>query len=60
MEELIVNVIANIPNFAVALIMLHWQKQTIDKLLENQSKLIERLLQYVDDEREFLDARLDK
>lgn len=60
MEELIINIIANMPNFAVAIVMLYWQKQTIDKLLENQSKLIERLLQYVDDEREFLDARLDK
>ena len=41
-------IITNLPNFAVALVMLWWQKQTIDQLLENQTKLIDRLLTYVD------------
>lgn len=45
------NIITNLPNFAVALVMLWWQKQTIDQLLAVQEKLIERLLAYVDNDK---------
>jgi hypothetical protein len=51
MEELMMNVIANLPNFAVALVMLYWQRQTIDRLMATQDKLIERLLTYVDNDK---------
>lgn len=52
MDQLLTNVITQLPNFAVALIMLWWQKQTIDQLLENQTKLIDRLLSYVDNDKQ--------
>lgn len=52
MEQLLINVITNLPNFAVALVVLWWQKQTIDQLLDNQTKLIDRLLQYVDNDKQ--------
>lgn len=48
MEQLLLNVVTNIPNFAVAIIMLFWQRQTIDRLLDTQAKLVDRLLDYVD------------
>lgn len=48
MEDLLLNVITNLPNFAVAIIMLFWQRQTIDRLLDTQAKLVDRLLDYVD------------
>lgn len=51
MDQLFLNVIQQLPNFAVALIMLYWQKQTIDQLLANQTKLIDRLLEYVDTDK---------
>jgi hypothetical protein len=44
MEELITNVILNIPNFSVAILVVFWQNRMIDKLLENQRVLLERLL----------------
>jgi hypothetical protein len=52
MEQLLINVVTNLPNFAVAIIMLFWQRQIIEKLLESQSHLIDRLLQYVDNDKQ--------
>jgi len=50
-DQSLVNMITLLPNFAVGLVMLYWQRQTIDRLLETQSKLIERLVKYADHER---------
>lgn len=58
MEQLLANVITNVPNFAVALVMLWWQKQTIDTLLANQTKLIDRLLEYVDHDKQLAQATM--
>jgi hypothetical protein len=52
MEQLLINVVTNLPNFAVAIVMLFWQRQIIEKLLESQSHLIDRLLQYVDNDKQ--------
>lgn len=52
MDAVITNLITNLPNFAVALVMLWWQKQTIDQLLATQKDLISQLLQYVDKDKE--------
>jgi hypothetical protein len=51
-EQLLINVVTNLPNFAVAIVMLFWQRQIIEKLLESQSHLIDRLLQYVDNDKQ--------
>jgi hypothetical protein len=51
-DELLSTVILNFPNLAVALVMLFWQRQIIEKLLESQSHLIDRLLQYVDNDKQ--------
>jgi hypothetical protein len=44
METLFESVIVNLPNFAVAFVVLYWQSKMIDKLLDNQTRLLERLL----------------
>ena len=58
MDAMLQNLITNLPNFAVALVMLWWQKQTIDQLLENQKALIDRLLQYVDKDKQTVNAAI--
>ncbi len=59
MDQFLTNIITQLPNFAVALVMLWWQKQTIDQLLENQTKLIDRLLTYVDNDKQTVQHVLD-
>lgn len=51
-EQAVLNLVNLLPNFAIGLLMLYWQRQTIDRLLDTQSKLIDRLLQYVDSDKE--------
>lgn len=51
-EALISDLITQLPNLAVAAVVLFWQRQTIDRLLEQQQKLIDKLLAMVDDVRE--------
>jgi hypothetical protein len=58
-DQLLTNVITQLPNFAVALVMLWWQKQTIDQLLDNQTKLIDRLLTYVDNDKQAVQRVID-
>lgn len=52
MDALLSNVISSLPNIAVALLMLYWQKQTIDSLLATQTKLIDQLMTYVKQDKE--------
>lgn len=47
-ETLVSNLIEQIPNLAIALLVLYWQRKTIDDLLSHQRTLIDRLLQMVD------------
>jgi len=51
MEQLATNVITNLPNFAAVMLMLIWQRQTINALLENQTKLLDYLLGYIEHEK---------
>lgn len=51
-ENLVGNIITLLPNIAVAIWMLHQQGRTIDSLLDNQTKLIDRLLNFVDTEKQ--------
>jgi len=52
MEDLLSTIITGLPNLAVALIMLWWQRQTINELMATQQKLIDRLLDYVDNDKQ--------
>ena len=47
-ETFITNVISNLPNFAIAVVVLYWQEKRIEKLLEVQAKLIDQLLDMAD------------
>lgn len=51
-EALIRDLITQLPNLAVAAVVLFWQRQTIDRLLEQQQKLIDKLMDMIDDVRE--------
>lgn len=51
MDEFIKGLITQAPNLAIAVVVLYWQKKTIDMLLANQTALIDRLLAYADDDR---------
>lgn len=48
MEAMLNTLLTQLPNLAIAVWMLWQQKQTIDSLLSTQTKLIDRLLDYVD------------
>jgi len=48
MEATLSTMVQQLPNLAVAIWMLWTQKKTIDSLLDTQTKLIDRLLDYVD------------
>lgn len=52
MDEFVMNAIANLPNFGVALLMLFWQQQTIKLLLDAQQKHIDRLFEMSSREQE--------
>lgn len=47
-ETLVSSIIDQLPNLAIALLVLYWQRKTIDDLLSHQRTLIDRLLQMVD------------
>ena len=51
-EQWIADLIVQLPNLAVALLVLWWQRMMIDKLLEHQHTLIDKLIQMVDDVRD--------
>lgn len=48
-ETLIANIINNLPNFAIAVVVLYWQEKRIERLLEVQAQLINQLLAMADD-----------
>lgn len=51
MDEFLKELLLQTPNLAVAVVVLFWQRRTIDQLMANQTMLIDRLLRYVDEER---------
>lgn len=55
MDQLVSTIVTQLPNLAVAIWMLWQQQQTIKSLLATQEKLIDRLLTYVDNDKEQAD-----
>lgn len=51
-ETLLTDMIAQLPNLAIAVAVLYWQKQTIDKLLDHQRSLLDKMLEMVKREEE--------
>jgi hypothetical protein len=52
LDQLIQTLLTELPNLGVAIWMLWQQQQTIKSLLATQEKLIDRLLTYVDNDKE--------
>jgi len=52
MDEFLANIIQQAPNVVVAVVVLYWMSKTIERLLANQEKLIDKLLEYVDETKE--------
>lgn len=50
MTDIVQTIITQLPNLGVAVWMLWQQRQTIDSLMVNQTKLIDRLLLYVEND----------
>lgn len=55
-DEFVQQLILNAPNFVIALWVIWRQDVRLDKMLENQSRLIDRLLQYVDSDKQQAEA----
>jgi hypothetical protein len=48
-DTFVTNIISNLPNFAIAVVVLYWQEKRIATLLDVQAKLIDQLLAMADD-----------
>lgn len=51
LETIITDLIAVLPNLAVALAALYWTTKRIDVLLEHQSKLVDELVEVLKENR---------
>lgn len=60
LTEILNTVISQAPNLIVAVWMLNNQKEQIKALLENQNKLVDRLLNYVDRDTQVAAAALSE
>mgnify|MGYP003421578578 CR=1 FL=1 len=60
LTEILNTVISQAPNLIVAVWMLNNQKEQIKALLENQNKLVDRLLNYVDRDKQVAAAALSE
>lgn len=56
MEEALMVLLDSLPNLGVALLVLYWQKNTIDALLSHQRALIDRLLGLIEKVQALTDA----
>jgi hypothetical protein len=56
MENAVSAMMSNLPNLAVALLALWWASQRIDKLLDNQSKLIDQLIELMREHRKAING----
>lgn len=52
MDEFVKTIVTSAPNLMLAVWFILRQQKTIDSLLENQTKLIDRLLGYVDKDKQ--------
>jgi hypothetical protein len=55
-ESAVTTLLSNMPNLAVALLALWWASQRIDKLLDNQSKLIDQLIELMREHRKAING----
>lgn len=55
-DEFVQQLILNAPNLFIALWVIWRQDMRLDKMLENQSKLVDRLLAYVDVDKQRAEA----
>jgi hypothetical protein len=60
MEDALTMVMSNLPNLAVALLALWWASQRIDKLLDNQSKLIDQLIELMREHRRIVNGHSEQ
>ncbi len=51
MDNIVSTIITQLPNLGVAVWMLWQQGRTIQAMLDNQTKLIDRLLTYIDNDK---------
>jgi hypothetical protein len=56
MQDALTMLMSNLPNLAVALLALWWASQRIDKLLDNQSKLIDQLIELMREHRRIVNG----
>lgn len=54
LDTLLQTIVTQLPNLGVAVWMLWQQQQTIKSLLESQGKLVDRLLNYVDNDKQII------
>jgi hypothetical protein len=48
MEQIILNMLEQLPNMAVAIVVLWWQQKTINRLVDSQIELIDKYTSMVD------------
>lgn len=51
MDNIVSTIVTQLPNLGVAVWMLWQQGRTIQAMLDNQTKLIDRLLTYIDNDK---------
>lgn len=51
LDTLVQTIITQLPNLGIAVWMLWQQQQTVKSLLDNQNKLVDRLMNYVDKDK---------
>jgi len=56
MQDALMMLMSNLPNLTVALLALWWASQRIDKLLDNQSKLIDQLIELMREHRKIMNG----
>lgn len=52
MDEMLKTMLTQLPNLAVAVWMLYSQQVTIKNLLDNQQRLIDKLMTYIDADKD--------
>ena len=58
MDEMLKTMLTQLPNLAVAVWMLYSQQVTIKNLLDNQQRLIDKLMTYIDADKDRVNAAM--
>jgi hypothetical protein len=54
MEQALMTLMESLPNLAIALLALLWASQRIDKLLDQQSRLVDQLIEMMRESRKLM------